>query len=201
MRHVAILLGLLCSLSFPTTSWALHPSRTRLLLHSAKEITPEVSLSAHFVPAGNFIGDARPLVYFGADFKVAPWLTLSPVVGWAFGPDNYLVGAWIYALQEPFWGFIHLEYHPDTTFSYAVTMAEVRVVAPWLSVGLEQETWLYADTDHTVNVGGGPNILFRFGMARFDVAFHLRDKPDEKTDKGNDEMIDGEIMVRFHAYF
>lgn len=203
MTRVSGLLALVCLLSTPD-ALALHPSRTRLLLHAAREVTPEVSLSAHFVPAGNFIGEAQPLVYFGADFKVLPWLTLSPVVGWAFGTrDTGLVGAWFYACQEPFWGFVHLEYHPESTFSYAVAMAEYRLVAPWLSVGLEQETWFWTDsqgnTSHTStpNWGAGPNILFRFGMARFDVAFHYRDKPDQ----GQDSMVDGELMVRFHAYF
>lgn len=193
VRWLLALVGLLCIFGLSREAWALHPSRTRLLLHSAKELTPDVGISAHFVPAGNLIGELRPLIYFGVDCKVTPWLTLSPVVGWAFGPDNPLVGAWIYASKGPVWGFVHLEYHPDTTFSYAVAMAEFRAVESWLSVGLEQETWFYADQQDSANVGGVPNLLLRLGAVRFDVAFHFRDKPADG--------FDGELIGRFHVYF
>lgn len=178
-------------------AWALHPARAKLLLHTTREITPEFSMGAHFLPASDLAaGDfsrIKPMVYLGADFKVASWLTLSPFTGWVFKDDIPLFGVWIYLPADWFWALEHIEVRPEKNFYYFMTNLQANVVGKWLCVGVEQESWFFSDNDDLTSNGVGPNVMLRFGDARLDLAFQFRDKATGG--------FDGEFYARFHAYF
>jgi hypothetical protein len=191
-RNVLLLSSFLVLSLWSTEARAFHPTRNRLLFHAARNLSEGVGISGHFVPSGNLKSPLMPYTYIGLDVDVASWLTLSPVVGWAFGPDHAITAAWVYAHYDRYWFFGHFETRPQSWFYYVVTQAQVNIWDEWLVAGLEQETWGYAEKSGSLDVGGGPNLLIRLGKARLDLAVHFRDKPDHG--------LEGELNFRFHIY-
>lgn len=193
-RFLTLTLVLLATVLSSTNANAFHKSRYRLLLHANREVTERIGVSGNLIESSASGTAFSPYAYFSVDFKVASWLTLSPVAGYQFMSNEAIAAAWIYAHGGPVWAFGHFELHPQTWMYYVQTLMELDVYEKWISVGLDHESWGFTnDFQATSSFGAGPNVLLRMGKARFDIVMHYRDRPGLGWDP--------EFSIRFHYYF
>lgn len=179
------------------TSQAGWPSRVRVVIHACKQIDSSMDLRARLVPGGNFIGEVKPLLYLGFDWKPGKkTFYLEPVIGWNFDTDEAIV-ALVASLSVPLpfggnmWTWWDVEHQVRTKNDYLFIQAEYQI-NDWLHAGIEMEQWKNNEEGKYWNAGMGPNLLLRYGVAGIDIAGHYRSY-NNKTD--------WELVTRFHLFF
>ncbi|MFA6027368.1 MAG: hypothetical protein WC752_00365 [Patescibacteria group bacterium] len=182
---------MIAALSLSTSAMAqdFDPTRVRLLIHGSLEVKENVELRAHFIPAGNLLGEVAPILYLGVNFKPVEWLGFEPVVGWTFVTDEPIVSLRASPDFGLIYGWADIELNLPGLGGYWFVQADVRLLK-WLHMGLEGEGWGSYYTDFFSN-GGGPNLLLRYGKVGVDLAIHAREV--------NDSVGPG-FVIRFHTF-
>lgn len=160
---------------FTNSAYAeMHPSRVRMLVHGAKEINKVFDLKADFIPSGNLLATPLyPITYFGTDIKLVRWLTLQLTIGYLFGNDEFIISPRLGFKTHNFYIWAMFDIRPQTKGSYWFAQAEY-CLCKWLHFGFEEESWGDFDEWKNFSHGGGPNILFRWGIFGLDMAVHGR---------------------------
>ncbi|HLD31794.1 MAG TPA: hypothetical protein VJB37_02770, partial [Patescibacteria group bacterium] len=98
-----------------------HPSRMRFLVHGGYQLTEDLNLRIHFIPAGNLIGPVAPIIHPGLGIKLASWLEMEAVAGWCFATDNPLFSLRVTPTLGDFYAWLDGEYqYPSQNFYWFV---------------------------------------------------------------------------------
>lgn len=192
MRFFLSLIAAVCL--FVSTARAedkFRPSRVRLLMHASRPVKDYGEFRAHFIPAGNLIGDNSPHLYLGYGWKPVGWLDVEPVAGWDFGQDEPIASVRLTPSYGRFYGWVDGEIQFPSHAGYGFVQVDYKFL-PWLHTGAEAESWGDSDDGSTWSHGGGPNLLFRLGAkAGVDLAIHIRKQ---------DDSVKPEFVTRFHLF-
>ncbi len=178
------------------TSQAGSPSRVRFLVHGSKKLDSVLEIKTHFIPAGNLLGELKPLCYSGV--AIWPWkkvVYFEPLLGWNFATDEPIL-ALMYSATIPIpnlgavWSWWDFEYQTRTKDGYIFAQMEFQP-CDWFNAGMEMELWGNWQRGPW-NVGMGPNILLRYGTVGLDIAGQYR---------AHDDVADWELAVRLHLFY
>lgn len=169
---------------------AFHPSRVRLLVHGGLDLNKDVQLQAHFIPAGNLIGELAPYSYLGAKFQTSDWLGIEAYAGWAFGNDEPLVSLMFNPKFGNLWAWTETDVQMPSWDGYWFAQLDYQLL-DWLHTGVEGEGWGNYESGSLWSHGGGPNLLFQFGKIGVDLAVHVRELKDS---------IKPEFFTRVHLF-
>lgn len=194
MRKVLIITMLLLSTTLVCQAGL--PSRVRMLIHGHKQIDSTFDIRTRFIPAGNLIGELKPLIYLGLDCKLQNVAYIEPVVGWSFDTDEPILALVTFtkiplpANAGSVWSWWDMEFQTRTKTGYVFAQMEYEA-NDWYSAGIEMELW--GNWSHGPwNVGCGMNILLRYGVVGVDLACHYR---------RYNEQLGAEFVTRFHLFF
>ena len=172
------------------------PSRVRFLVHGSKQLDSVLEIKTHFIPAGNLIGELKPLCYSGvAIWPLKKVVYFEPLLGWNFATDEPIL-ALMSSTTIPMsnfgtvWSWWDLEYQTRTKDGYIFAQMECQPQS-WLAIGVELELWGNWQRGPW-NIGMGPNILLRYGTVGLDIAGQYR---------AHDDVRDWELAVRFHLFY
>ena len=179
------------------------PARMRFLVHGHHDLTSRLALSADLIPSGNLLGELAPLGHLILDVKATSWLTISPVIGYAFKPNEVIASLQLTIQTKYIWSWIDFETQPQSWSTYWFAQVDYSPLK-WLSLGLEEESW--GDLSHfsLASHGGGPNIIFRWNIFGLDLAMHVREStptPANVGDPPGPSKTGAEFVARIHLFF
>ena len=151
----------------------LHPSRARLIAHGGHDLSEKTRLEYRFAPSANLLGEPSPMAFFGAKFKATNWLGVETYLGVAFKPNEPLVSLSLNPHFDKVYGWTAIDLREPSKAGYWFAQAEYKIF-DWFHAGAEGEGWGNYEKSASWNHGGGPNLLFRFGMLGVDTAVHIR---------------------------
>ncbi|MFH0950882.1 MAG: hypothetical protein V1765_00195 [bacterium] len=167
-----------------------HASRIRLLAHGSDSLTQSSQLRFHFIPAGNLMGEVKPLGYLGWGWQVASWLNIEPVVGWCFATDEPIISVRVTPTWEKFWSWTDIELNTTTHNGYWFSQINYQT-SKLCHIGVEGEGWGNFYQAGSWSNGFGPNVLLRLKQMGIDLAVHYR-----TIDKVNKP----EFFIRIHFF-
>ncbi len=150
-----------------------HPSRARLIAHGGHDLGEKTRLEYRFAPSGNLLGELAPAAFFGAKFKATEWLGIETYLGVAFKPNEPIMSLSLNPHFDNVYGWTQIDLRVPSKTGYWFTQAEYKIL-DWFHVGVEGEGWGNYERSASWNHGGGPNLLFRFGMLGVDTTVHIR---------------------------
>jgi len=168
-----------------------HPSRVRLLLHGALDVSETLQPRVHFIPATNLRAEITPVLFLGLGWQAWKHLNIEPVLGYHFGNESPILSL---RLAPKIWrleGWVDIEVQIPSWKGYVFANLDFKILGKYLQAGVEYESWGDYTDSSSWSHGGGPNVLLRFGMLGVDLALHIREL---------EERVRPEFFLRVHLF-
>ena len=174
---IVLLLSSLLPAGMTHADDSFHPSRARLLIHGHQDVSKTTTIKSKLIPAGNLVNGIAPMFFLGVDHKLVEWLNVQSFAKWHSVENDPGVTLCLSPKFGKFWAWVDAEITYPDKGGYMFAQAQFKAL-DWLHTGFESEGWGNYKDGSSWSYGAGPNLLFKFGQTRLDVAAHYRHYPD-----------------------